>query len=191
MVKDVTANMPQIVSAAPSGTIDFDAAVRLFRPKLLRFALSSLRDQEAAESLTQDCFLKAYIARHRFRNECSIDTWLMQIAGNLLRDYARNKKLGFWRRSQQTGQPAAKLKDALADNRRTPEMLASLREQVALVWNAAERLPEKQKNVFLLRFLQDMDLAEIAAAMGMKLGTVKTHLYRAIQTVRNQLMGPM
>ena len=95
----------------------------------------------------------------------------------------------FWRRSQQTGQPAAKLKDALADDRRTPEMLASLREQVALVWNAAEHLPEKQKNVFLLRFVQDMNLAEIAAAMGMKLGTVKTHLYRAIQAVRNQVVA--
>lgn len=191
MAKDVTARMPQVVKAAPSGTIDFDAAVKLFRPKLLRFALSYLRDEEAAESLTQDCFLKAYIARYRFRNECSIDTWLMQIASNLLRDYARNKKLRFWRRSQQTGEPAAKLKDALADNRRTPEMLASLREQVALVWNAAEHLPEKQKNVFLLRFVQDMNLAEISAAMGMKLGTVKTHLYRAIQTVRNQLIPPI
>jgi RNA polymerase sigma-70 factor, ECF subfamily len=70
-------------------------------------------------------------------------------------------------------------------------MLAFLREQVALAWNAAEHSPEKQKNIFLLRFVQDMNLAELAATMGMKLGTVKTHLYRVVQAVRNQLIAPI
>ena len=46
---------------------DFDAVVRLYWPKIFRFALASLRDRDAAESLAQDCFLKAYRARQGFR----------------------------------------------------------------------------------------------------------------------------
>jgi RNA polymerase sigma-70 factor (ECF subfamily) len=69
---------------------DFDAVVRLYWPKVFRFALASLSDRDAAESLAQECFLKAYLARRRFRGEASLNTWLMQIAVNLVRDSIRS-----------------------------------------------------------------------------------------------------
>ena len=72
----------------------------------------------------------------------------------------------------------------IADSGRSPEALALLKERVAAIWTAAERLPEKQRSVFLLRFVEDMDLLEIAFATGMKEGTVKTHLFRALRAVR-------
>ena len=53
---------------------DLDAVLRLHRLRVFRFILVSLRDREAAETLTQDCFLKAYQARERFRSECSLET---------------------------------------------------------------------------------------------------------------------
>ena len=52
------------------------------------------------------------------------------------------------------------------------------------IWKAAASLSERQRTVFLLRFVEDMDLLEIAAVTGMKEGTVKTHLFRAVQAVR-------
>jgi RNA polymerase sigma-70 factor, ECF subfamily len=55
---------------------------------------------------------------------------------------------------------------------------------VRAVWNAAASLSERQRTVFLLRFVEDMDLLEIAAVTGMKEGTVKAHLFRALQAVR-------
>src|SRR6202167_3682206 len=78
---------------------DFDAVGRLYWPRVFRFALASLRDRDAAQTVAQDCFLKAYRGRERFRGDSSLLTWLMQIAVNLVRDHARNRRLQFWRRA--------------------------------------------------------------------------------------------
>jgi len=56
---------------------DFDAVVRLYWPRVFRFALASLRDRDAAQTVAQDCFLKAYRGRDRFRGESSLLTWLL------------------------------------------------------------------------------------------------------------------
>ena len=77
---------------------DFDEVVRVYRPRILRFLLSSLTDRDAAESLTQECFLKAWSARHQFRGDSSLSTWLTRIAVNLMRDHLRSRSLGFGRR---------------------------------------------------------------------------------------------
>src|SRR5215510_12182246 len=78
---------------------DFDAVVRMHRPRIFRFILASLRDRETAENLTQDCLIKAYQARDSFRGASSVATWFMQIAANLVRDHESSSRLKFWRRS--------------------------------------------------------------------------------------------
>ncbi len=166
---------------------DFETLVQLYRPKVFRFALASLRDLDAAETVTQDCFLRAYQARERFRQDCSMHTWLMRIAVNLIRDHIRNRRFQFWRRTSLRATPADAAGHAIPDRARSPEAQALLNERVAAIWTAAERLPEKQRTVFLLRFVEDLDLLEIAAATGMKEGTVKTHLFRALRAVRERL----
>src|SRR5262245_21774616 len=79
---------------------DFDAVVRVHWPRIYRFLLVSLRDQDLAETMTQDCFLKAYRRRETFRGDANIYAWLMQIAVNLVRDFARSRRLQFWRRAR-------------------------------------------------------------------------------------------
>lgn len=95
---------------------DFEALVRLYRPKVFRFALASLRDLDAAETITQDCFLRAHQARERFRQDCSMHTWLMQIAVNLIRDHIRNRRFQFWRRASLTAQPIDLAGHMIADS---------------------------------------------------------------------------
>jgi RNA polymerase sigma-70 factor (ECF subfamily) len=168
---------------------DLDAVLRLHRLRVFRFILVSLRDREAAETLTQDCFLKAYQARERFRSECSLETWLMHIAVNLVRDYARNRRIQFWRRANSASASADSMAAGLPDGQCSPEMSAQVKQQLQAVWSAAASLPERQRSVFLLRFVEDMDLLEIAAATGMKEGTVKVHLFRALRTVREREGG--
>src|SRR5262245_3409161 len=82
---------------------DFDAVARLHRPRIFRFILASLRDRETAENLTQDCLVRAYQARSKFRGASSIGTWLMQIAANLVRDHESSRRLRFWRRALHRG----------------------------------------------------------------------------------------
>jgi RNA polymerase sigma-70 factor (ECF subfamily) len=165
---------------------DFEELVTLYRPRIFRFALASLRDRDAAETVTQDCFLNAYRARDRFRNDCSVQTWLMQIAVNLIRDRARNRRLQFWKRTR-AAQPLEELGAKAIGRDPSAEKRVLLGEQVQAIWNAAAALPEKQRTVFLLRFVEDLDLLEIAAVTGMKEGTVKTHLFRSLRTVRERM----
>jgi len=169
---------------------DFDAAVRLHWPGIFRFVLASVRDPDAAGSLTQDCFLRAYRARGRFRGDCAVRTWLMQIAVNLVRDNARNRRLQFWNRARASAVDLDLAGNWIADRNLSPEARATAKEQLGAVWEASARLSERQRTVFLLRFVEDLDLLEIAAATGMKEGTVKVHLFRALRSIREALGRP-
>ena len=129
--------------------------------------------------------MRAFKAQQSFRHDCSIQTWLMRIAVNLMRDHLRNRRLRFWKRIAQEDLPGSLAAYVSAET--SPERAASLKQQVEAVWRAAGSLPERQKTVFLLRFVEDMDILEIAAAAGMKEGTVKAHLFRALSAVRERL----
>ena len=179
--------MTDAVKCPPQELADFDAVVRLHWPRVFRFALASLRDRDAAETVAQDCFLRAYHSRERFRGEASVVTWLMQIAVNLVRDHARSRRLQFWKRTQTAAIDFDAASRRILDPDTSPESRALANEQLRAVWNASERLPAKQRTVFLLRFVEEMDLLEIAAATGMKEGTVKVHLFRALQAVRARI----
>jgi RNA polymerase sigma-70 factor (ECF subfamily) len=166
---------------------DFDAVARDHRPAVFRFLLASLRDRELAENLTQECFLRAYQARRGFRGSASVRTWLTRIAVNLMNDHRKSAKLRFWRRAEETSLDVAFTGDWLADRRSSPEAEASAREQVRVVWRAAAELSERQRTAFLLRFVEEMEIREIAAAMSLQEGTVKAHLFRAVDAVRKKL----
>ena len=166
---------------------DLDEVFRLHRSKVFRFVLFSVRDDDVAETLTQDCFLKAYNARASFRGDCSVTTWLMQIAMNLVRDHARNRRLQFWKRAATVD--VAEMSDALGDGSASVERQMLAREQVKGVWRAVEKLSASQRSVFLLRFVDEMELKAISVVMGMKESTVKTHLYRALAAVRAEMGG--
>ena len=176
-------------SSPASELTDFDTVVRCYWPRVFRFVLASTRDRDVAESLTQDCLLRAYQQRDRFRGEASVHTWLMQIAVNLVRDYWRNRRLQFWKRTQLTAIDPCVLSEAIAGREISPEARTVAKDQMEAVWRASAKLPERQKTVFLLRFMEEMELLEIAEAMGIQEGAVKVHLFRAVHTVRKRIGG--
>ena len=77
---------------------DFDQVVREHQKRVYRVAFLLVRDHDAADTVTQECFLRAYNNRKGFRGECSVGTWLLRIAVNLARDHARNRRASFWKR---------------------------------------------------------------------------------------------
>jgi RNA polymerase sigma-70 factor (ECF subfamily) len=176
------------VAPAPAGRVepldDFEALVEQYRPRIFRFILASLRNKESAENLTQDCFVRAYQARNQFRGASSAGTWLMQIAANLIRSHEASGRLKFWRRTLRADIDLSYAGEWIPDRHTSPEQMAAAKQQVKNIWRAAGRLSGKQRTVFLLRFVEDMELLEIAAITGMKEGTVKTHLFRALKSVR-------
>ena len=166
---------------------NFEGLFEQHRPRIFRFILASLRNQESAENLTQDCFVRAYQARGQLRSASSAGTWLMQIAANLVRNHEASGRLKFWRRKLRADIDLSDARDWIPDRQMSPEQMAAAKQQVEKIWKIAGRLSGRQRTVFLLRFGEDMDLLEIAAVTGMKEGTVKSHLFRALQSVRTAL----
>jgi len=168
---------------------DFDEVVRVYRPRIFRFLMASLADRDAAESLTQDCFLKAYNARHQFRGESSLSTWLTRIALNLVRDHLRSRRMRFWQRTRDTALDIVDVGEWIPDGASSPEQVCLQQERVREIWKSVEKLSRQQRSVFLLRFVEEMELSEIAETTGMNISTVKSHLYRALNIVRGQALG--
>ena len=163
---------------------DIDTLCATYRARIYRYALLSLRDPDLADSVTQDCFLRAYKARAEFRGDCTLATWLTRIATNLVRDAVRSRKFQFWKTATLHAVDVGELADRLRSPAISAESSLVVREKLVKVWDTVATLPTKQRSVFLLRFVEDMELTEIATALGLHVGTVKSHLHRALATVR-------
>jgi RNA polymerase sigma-70 factor, ECF subfamily len=168
---------------------DFDEVVRLYRSRIFRFLVASLGDRDLAESLTQDCFLRAYNARHQFRGDASISTWLTRIALNLVRDHLRSRRIRFWQKTRESALDLVDISDWIPDTTASAETAILQRERVKQVWKVVNELSRQQRTVFILRFVEEMELSEIAETTGMNTSTVKSHLYRALRIVRERAGG--
>jgi RNA polymerase sigma-70 factor, ECF subfamily len=185
---DATMTNAQVTERNSSSELeDIDALVRTYRPRLLRFVTFSIGDADLAESITQDCFLKAYNGRASFRGDCAVNTWLTSIAMNLIRDQQRLQKFRFWRQARATAIDVNDAANFLPSKESSAESRVLVEEQTKQVQAALTNLSVNQRSIFLMRFGQDMELAEIAAAIHMPLNTVKTHLHRALKSVRAQV----
>ena len=184
-----TALTPALGAAAQNITAEeFDALVRRHQRRVHRLLLMLLRDPDEADNLTQECFLRAYQSLSSFRGECSLETWLLRIAANLARDHARNRRTSFWKRLLGLGDDQEDgWSDRVPAKQASPEQTLLAREEVRAVWEAASTLSQQQRAVFVLRFVEDMELNEIATVLGLHVGSVKTHLFRALQSVRGKL----
>ena len=99
MESAVTIDLPGSPAVAVSSPLfdDFDAVVEQHWPRIYRYACAALGDPDDAQTIAQDCFMRAYRARAQFRGESALATWLIQIAVNLVRDRIRSRRLQFWR----------------------------------------------------------------------------------------------
>ena len=184
--------------AAGIGEEEFDALVVNYQRRIYRVLWAVLRDHDAAETLTQECFLRAYKKRHSYRAEAGVYTWLVRIALNLAADYRRNRRAGFWRRLVAHAEPGIAVAagdtpgeeiEGVADGRTGAEQALIASEEVAGMWRAVAALPPRQRSVFVLRFVEEMKLQEIGQALGLSVASVKTHLHRATMAVRQHLQS--
>ncbi len=179
------------ISATGWTAAEFDDIVRQHQARIYRVLWCELRDDEAAATLTQDCFLKAYRGRSEFRGEASVSTWLVRIAVNLARDYQRNRRQSFWRRLRGSNAREAELAtDGAEDTTPRADRALLAREQLQRTMAAVKSLSPQQQTAFHLRFLEELSIEEVAEAMGIGVGTVKSHLSRAVNALRQQRNKP-
>jgi RNA polymerase sigma-70 factor (ECF subfamily) len=175
------------ICLAASDLDDIDHLVRTYRPRVLAFAFSWLHDMDLAETVTQECFLRAFDKRHLFRGQCSISTWLIAIVTNLIRDHTRTLRFQFWKMANASAVDPRQIENHMAGGQQSPESTMMAREELRTVWDVVDGFPRKQRAVFLLRFVEEMEVAEIAVRAGISTSTVKSHLHRAIGAIRSKV----
>lgn len=181
----------QNVLTIERGSVDdarrFDAIVQQHKNRIYHYICRMTHDSPDAEDLTQEVFLKAYVSLSSFRQEAAVDTWLYRIATNLVIDRFRRKKRGllFWT-------PAADEEDALAalpetDPRADPARAVETGELQAMVQEAIAALPPKLRAAVVLHDLEGLSYEEVATALAVPVGTVKSRLFNGRAALRRKL----
>jgi RNA polymerase sigma-70 factor, ECF subfamily len=147
-----------------------------------------LQDPEEADSAAQDTFLKAWQALKRPESK-SLDNpgkWLTRIAVNTCLDRLRSRRWQFWRKRPKAEDESAILNLAAATAPNAEDQLFA-RQIAQRLSRALTRLSLRQRAAFTLRHYEDRSLAEIAEILNLDVGTVKVHLFRATEKLREEL----
>lgn len=164
----------------------FAMIVERFQRKIFRVARSIVRDEMEADTITQDTFVQAYTHLSRFEGRAELETWLTRIAINRSRDALRRRRFVSLLTPRDDGTETETLIEPV-DERPDPErQLMSSQLRTAIV-RAERRLSAQQKTIFRLRHYENLSLEDIAEAMGLRAGTVRAHLFRAIHKIRREL----
>ena len=171
----------------------FEEIVLRYRERIFARVFGLLKNREDAEEVTQDAFMRAHRGLEKFRGEASFSTWLFQIATNL----AHNRYWYWWRRKRDKsiylGQPLAEdstatVEDILPSEQESPEDEASRNELVAQISLGMDDLSPKHREILTLRNVKGMAYEEIAQHLNLSVGTVKSRIARARESLK-QLLG--
>ncbi|HET7291384.1 MAG TPA: RNA polymerase sigma factor [Vicinamibacteria bacterium] len=154
--------------------------------RVYRIALAYLRNPDDALDVVQETFVRAFEHAGRWHSGTEVGPWLTRIAVNQAIDRYRREK-----RRRETMEPLepGDHQERLGDGAASPEQQAHGRELGARIARALKALPERQRAVFVLRHYEERSLEEIASALGIRLGTVKSSLHRATHELRRRLQG--
>jgi len=164
----------------------FGELIYSYESKVYSLALKMVRNPEDAEDVLQDTFLRAYRGIKSFQGASTFSTWIYRITANSALMRLRKKQL-----------PTVSIEDA--DERETPvnivdwtpgpvEQLLN-RELQQVMDEAIDALPPEFRQVFVLRDIEEMSNAEVAAILDLSVAAVKSRLHRARLKVRNRLAG--
>lgn len=159
------------------------ALIKANNQRLFRVARAVLRDDAEAEDVVQETYVKAFTRLASFRGDSAFSTWLTRIA--------LNEALGRRRRRRPATDLSAIEESASAEiiafPGASPEAEAGRSEMHGILAAAIDTLPEPFRLVFVLREVEELDVAETAAFLGIKPETVKTRLFRARRLIRAAL----
>lgn len=160
-----------------------------YRDRIFSVAFALLRNRADAEEIAQDTFIRAHRGLARFRGDSSLATWLHRIAVNL----ARNRYWYFFRRRRHATlsldselEPGANatFADLIATEAAEPARAVVTEEFTTLVADCMEKLDARQREILTLRNLLNRSYQEIAAVLGINVGTVKSRIARARTSLR-------
>jgi RNA polymerase sigma-70 factor (ECF subfamily) len=162
----------------------FDELVRRYRQRIYAVVYRLVRNPEDAAELAQDVFVRAYRALGKFREESGFYTWLYRIAVNASFSFLKSRR---GRRKADAGEQLdqeAVMNLPSADYPLQAFEQARQRDAIAA---AVDRLPDRQRTVFVMRQYQDLANDEIARVLKCPVGTVKANYFFAVRNLRQRL----
>lgn len=175
----------EVVRRVQAGdTALYEVLMRRYNQRLYRIARSILRDEDEAEDVIQETYVRAYASLHQFAGRAQFSTWLSRIAV-----YEACSRLRKQKRLQES--PVTLNEDQSMESVKSsdpnPEQQALSREAISFLERAVDKLPEMYRCVFVLREVENLSTSETAACLELSEETVKVRLLRARQMLRNQL----
>jgi RNA polymerase sigma-70 factor (ECF subfamily) len=167
----------------------FDYLVAKYRRAMVGFMYRTCRNQGAAEDLAQEVFLRVYRSRAGYEASAKFTTWLYRIATNLAVNHARDTRHERPENQVSIDQPDEEHGTIMeiADDSLTAEEALLRRERLAAIRQKIQDLPERQRLAVLMHKYQQMDYRQIAEALKLSESATKSLLFRAYETLREQL----
>jgi RNA polymerase sigma-70 factor (ECF subfamily) len=167
----------------------FDYLVQKYRRPLVSFMYRMARNTAAAEDLAQEVFLRVYRSRATYEASAKFTTWLYRIATNLAVNHARDTRHERPEVTVSLDEPDEETGTTLdvADGTITAEEALVRRERMLAIRSKVEALPERQKLAVMMHKYQQMDYKQIADVLKLSESATKSLLFRAYETLREQL----
>ena len=170
----------------------FDEMVSRYWDRIYAMVNQLLRNSQDAEEVTQDAFIRAHRGLVNFRGDSAFSTWLCQIATNL----ARNRYWYWWRRKRDksvsfdapvSADNSTTLADLIPAEVETPDDITVTQEFIDRIAQGMEKLSAKHREILTLRNIKNLSYEEIADILGISVGTVKSRIARARESLRSKL----
>jgi RNA polymerase sigma-70 factor (ECF subfamily) len=170
----------------------FNEMVSRYWDRIYGMVNQLLRNSQDAEEVTQDAFIRAHRGLANFRGDSAFSTWLYQIATNL----ARNRYWYWWRRKRDksvsfdapvSADNATTLADLIPAELETPDDITVTQEFITRIGQGMEKLSAKHREILTLRNIKNLTYEEIAAILKISVGTVKSRIARARESLRSKL----
>jgi RNA polymerase sigma-70 factor, ECF subfamily len=164
--------------ARKGNQLAFRVLVERHSRSVFHLAYRMTGNEQDAEDMVQETFLRAFRQLHRFDGRASFGTWLYRIATNCSLDLIRA------RRTHGEQQPGP---DATASPDPSPERVTRSKQVAKMLDHALEQLTEAERTAFLLRHYEGCNIEEIAKVLGVRSGAAKHSVFRAVQKLRGAL----
>ena len=162
-----------------------------YYPTIAGLIRRMMHNSDDVEDLVQETFVKAFNAIATFNHEYAFSTWLYRIASNHCIDFLRKKRLKTFSIDQPIETHDGEMQYEISDSTWLPDTDIHNKEKSSLLNAAIQELPEKYRVVIELRHGEELDYQEIANKLGLPLGTVKAHLFRAREMLYKKLKNKM
>ena len=160
----------------------FATLVKRYEKELFSFLMRFLGRQSPAEDVFQEAFMQVYLSADRFETGRRFRPWLYTIAANKARDHLRREKrrpaMQMGSRDDEEG--SARLWDELLRDDTTPELVFAQQQEKELVHKVVAQVPDHLREILLLAYFEQLSYKDMADALDIPLGTVKSRLHAAV-----------